>query len=79
MEELDRRKELAGGHERNCLHREMMNGAWLGAVPRRPNGLELSWEEFRDNLRLRYGMMSQDIPATYYGCGKRLLIKHALS
>ena len=41
--------------------------------------MELSWEEFRDNLRLRYGLMPQDIPATCDGCGKKFLIEHALS
>ena len=40
---------------------------------------ELSWEELRDNIRLRYGLMPQDIPATCDGCGKKFLIYHALS
>ena len=39
----------------------------------------MSWEEFRDNLRLGYGLMPQDIPATCNGCGKRFTIEHALS
>ena len=43
------------------------------------NGTEFSQEEFRDHLRLRYGMMPQDIPATCNGCGKKFLIEHALS
>ena len=41
--------------------------------------MDLSWEELRDNLRLRYGMMPQDIPATCDGCGDRFSIEHALS
>ena len=57
----------------------MRNGAWLSAVPHLLNGTELSWEEFRDNLRLRYGLMAEDIPATCDGCGKKFLIEHALS
>ena len=36
-------------------------------------------KKFRDNLRLRYGLMPQDIPATCDGCGKKFLIEHALS
>ena len=72
-------KELAGGQDRNHLHWEMMNGAWLSAVPHCLNGTELSWEEFRDNLRLRYGLMPQDILATCDGCGKKFSIEHALS
>ena len=56
-----------------------MNRAWLSAIPHRLDGTELSQEEFRDNLRLIYGLMLQDIPATCDGCGKRFSIDHALS
>ena len=77
--DLARRKELAGGQERNRLHREMKDVAWLSAVPHCLNGTELSWEEFQDNLRLRYGLMPQDILVTCDGCGKKFLIEHALS
>ena len=52
---------------------------WLNAVPHRLNGMELSWEEFRDNLRLRYGLMPQYILTTCDGCGKRFLIEYYLS
>ena len=52
---------------------------WLSAVPHCLNGTELSREECRDNLRLRYRLMPQDIPATCDGCGKKFLIKHAIS
>ena len=58
---------------------ETRNGAWLSAVPHRLNGTEFSWEEFRDNLCLRYGLMPQSIPATYGGCSKKFLVDHALS
>ena len=74
-----KRQELAGGQEKNHLHRSTRNGAWLSTVPRRLNGTELSREEFRDNLRLRYGFMPQDIPATCDGCGKKFSIEHAVS
>ena len=57
----------------------MRNEAWLSAMPHCLNGMELSWEELRDNLRLRYGLMPQEIPATCVVCGKRLSIDHALS
>ena len=56
-----------------------MNGVWLSSVPHRLNGTELSREEFRDNLRLRYGLMPQDIPTTCDSCGKKFLIENALS
>ena len=57
----------------------MRNEAWLSAVPYCLNSTELSWEKFRDNLRLRYGLMPQDIPATCDGCGKKFSIEHTLS
>ena len=56
-----------------------MNRAWLSAVPHRLNSTELSREKFQDNLRLRYGLMPQDIPATCDGCGKKFSIEHAIS
>ena len=71
LAELARQKDLARGHERNRLHEETRNGAWLSAVPNCLNGTELSWEEFQDNLCLRYGLMPRDIPTTCDGCGKR--------
>ena len=48
--DLARGKELAGGQERNHLHRSMRNGAWISAVTHRLNVTELSGEEFQDNL-----------------------------
>ena len=77
--EVFRWQELAGGQERNRPHMATRNGSWLRAVPHRLNGTELSQEEFWDNLRLRYGLMPQDIPTTCDGCGKKFSIEHALS
>ena len=74
-----KRQEQAGGQEKNCLRRATRNGALLSALPHRLNGMELSREEFQDNLRLRYGLMPQEITATCDGCGKKFSIEHALS
>ena len=41
--------------------------------------MELSQEEFWYNLRLRYGLMLQDIPATFDVFSKKFLIKLPLS
>ena len=79
LAELARQKYLADGQERNRLHRDTRNGAWLSAVPPCLKGTELSREEFRDNLCLRYGLMPQDIPTACDGCGKSFLIEHAIS
>ena len=76
MAELARRKELAGGQEKNHLHMATRNGAWLSAITHFLNRMELSQEAFRDNLSLRYGMMPQDIPATCDGYSKKLSIEH---
>ena len=76
--ELARRNDLAGIQERNRLHRATRNGAWLSTIPHRLNGTYLSWEELWDNICLRYGLIPQDIPATYDGCNMKLLIEHAL-
>ena len=79
MAKLARQNELVGGQERNLLCRETRNGAWLSAILHRLNGTELSQEELCDNLRLKYGLMPQDIPANCDGCGKKFSIDHALS
>ena len=57
LAEVFRSQEQAGGQERNYLHMETRNEAWLSAVPHRLNGMELSQEVFQDNLCLRYGLM----------------------
>ena len=79
LAESFKRQELAGGQDRNRLHRTTRNGAWISAVPHCLNGTGLSQEELQDNLRLRYGLMLQDIPATCDGCSTEFLIEHALS
>ena len=41
--DLERRKELTGGQDRNCLHMSTSNGLWLSDIPHRLNGTKLSW------------------------------------
>ena len=79
MSELLSWKDLPGGQQRNPLHRAKINGVWLSSMPHRLNGTEFSQEEFRDNLRLRYGLMPQDILATCDGFVNKFLIFHTLS
>ena len=78
LSEMYDRKEQEGCQEKNRLHRATRNGEWLISVPHRINGTELSWGELWDNIRLRYGLMPQDIPATCDGCGKKFSIKHTI-
>ena len=41
--ELSTQNDLTGGQERNHLHKETRDGAWLNTVPHRLNSTELSW------------------------------------
>jgi hypothetical protein len=45
---------------------------WLTTMPDRLNGTVLSADEFRDSLRLRFGLVSIGLPDRCYGCGQRL-------
>ena len=76
---LWRRKEMVDGMGLNRLRLETDNWAWLTAIPHCLNGTELSWEEFQDNLLLRYGIVPLNLPTDSNGCGKKFLLPHALS
>ena len=78
MVDLARQKNLVGFQERHLTNMATKDGAWLDSIPRRLNGAELSQEELWDIICLRYGLMDQYIPTTCDGCGKKLLIEHAL-
>ena len=53
-------------------------GQWLSCVPSDVNGTELSAEEFRTNLHLRYARTPGDLPKKCDGCGARFTIQHSL-
>ena len=78
MTYLARQKDMVEVQERNHIHREMRNFPWLRTIHHCLNGINVSQEEFRDNLDLRYGPMPQDIPLTCDSCGKKFLIKNYL-
>ena len=52
MEYIVKQKDLVGGQEMKRLHRSTRNGTWLSAIPHLLSGIELSWKELRDNIRL---------------------------
>jgi hypothetical protein len=54
-------------------------GTWLTLMPERDNGTELSSEEFRDSLRLRYGLQPNHLPECCDGCHERFSVGHAMS
>ncbi len=52
--------------------------SWLNALPIREQQLDLSKDEFRDALRLRYNLPLQQLPSTC-ACGQPFNVNHALS
>ena len=65
--------------ERHRLVRGKKAGAWLTCIPNSLNGTELSYEEFQDNLRLRFGFEPLNLPEKCDGCGEKFTVEHALS
>ena len=74
-----RRKDLVDGAVLNRLQRAIENGAWLTAIHHRLKGAKFSWEEYQENLLLRYGIVPLKLPTDCDGCGKKFLVPHALS
>jgi hypothetical protein len=54
-------------------------GAWLSSSPSIVNGTELSTQEFRDALHMRYGITPPDLPLKCDGCDQHFTLQHALS
>ena len=53
-------------------------GAWLSIQPTYTNGLSLSKDEWRDGVRMRYGLELKDLQKKCDGCGCRFSVEHAL-
>ena len=64
---------------RRTIRRGEQTGAWLSVLPSTVNGTELSAQEFRDALLMRYGITPPDFPATCDGCEASFTLQHALS
>ena len=78
QQHLDQRGRDAPATKRREL-RSCEAGAWLTVIPNRLNGTSISTDEWRDNVRLRYNLVPQDMPANCDGCGARLTVEHALA
>ena len=61
------------------VERARETGSWLSVTPTAVCGFELSAQEFRDGLRLRYGMLPQKLPEKCDGCGAAFSVNHALN
>ena len=53
---------------RRTINRGKHCGQWLGVTPSTVNGTELSAQEFRDNLCMRYARSPGDLPKHCDGC-----------
>lgn len=60
------------------IKRGALCGQWLSVLPSTVNGTELSPQEFRDNLLLRYARSPGDLPERCDGCDKLFTVQHAL-
>jgi len=69
----------ASAAARRKIQRLTETGAWLSTVPNQMNGTELSAEEFRDSLRLRFDLAPQALPAKCDACDCKFDVAHALS
>ncbi|KAI2507264.1 hypothetical protein MHU86_7100 [Fragilaria crotonensis] len=65
--------------EKRRIVRSAATGAWLSTLPSLLNGSDLSAEEFRDGVRLRFGLTPASLPPRCDGCGERFTTEHAMS
>ena len=72
-------KDLADWAGLNRLLKPTENRAWLTDITHCLNVIELSREEFQDNILLRYGIVPLNLPNDFDGYGKKCLVSHALS
>lgn len=63
---------------RRAILRGTRTGQWLSVLPSTVNGTELSAQEFRDSLHLRYARSPPDLPTQCDGCLKNFSVRHAL-
>ncbi len=63
---------------RRTILRGKETGQWLSVLPSTVNGTELSAQEFRDALLLRYARCPPDLPIQCDGCQQKFSVRHAL-
>ena len=74
-------KDLQEAYPREAkrMERATCSGSWLTVSPDRINGTDLNETEFRDSLRLRFGMTPVNLPERCDGCHQRFSVGHAMS
>ena len=55
-----------------------LTGAWLTVIPNLLNGTTLTAQEYRDSLRIRFGLQPLDLPHRCDGCNDRFTVAHAM-
>lgn len=76
------KNELLSGSDETTkrrLKRSCQTGSWLTITPNRMNGTLLSADEFRDSLRIRYGLVPLHLQQECDGCYQRFSVEHAMS
>jgi hypothetical protein len=58
--------------------RSKETGSWLTTMPDTLNGTELSLEEFRDNVRMRLGLVPANLPDRCEACNEKFTVEHAM-
>ena len=76
--QFQRLLDCSDKYAKHRIQRACQAGGWLSISPNRLNGTELSAEEFRDSLRLRYGLEPEHLPANCSGCSAQNSVQHAL-
>ena len=63
------------------LDRMAETGLWLTLMPETLNGTDLSPDEFRDSLRIRYGLVPKNLPPVCdgAGCKASFTVNHAMT
>ena len=76
---LNRLSKSKSPKDQHRITRGQSAGAWLTATPHILNGTVLTAEEFRDNLRLRFGLTPKHLPARCDGCSAQFTVEHAMT
>jgi hypothetical protein len=61
------------------IRRGKETGLWLTTLPSTVNGTELSAQEFRDQLLIRYARSPGDLPSHCDGCGQTFSVQNAMT
>ena len=77
--EMEKYVSASSAEEARLTKRSGETGVWLTTIPNTLNGNVLSKEEFRDSLRLRFGLGVENLPSKCDGCGAAFNVTHALN